>query len=179
MNRTKTSDILVKCMDDGGQLPIAVIVDYYGISYIDSEETLLLIDSLYSGLIKYKGVTANLLHKCFLSGKLDELIHKKYTHIKSGHYEKFVKLNIKIGQTVLKPILFKFDIDDDDHCPNCNSVGYITKKYGIQEDGIQKDCETCCIFSCDKCSKYYKGRFSIICNKCHDLEIANKKKSIK
>ena len=78
---------------------IPTIVDYFG-DFTD-EKTFSLLFGVYQGLIEYKNVRLNLLHMCFLSNRLDELIHKKFTDRPSGYYEKFKDQNLIIGNTNL------------------------------------------------------------------------------
>ncbi len=185
-----TSDTLVNYVnDDGGQevsqLSFAVIIDYYGVENVVSSETCSLINSIYSNLILSRGVTSQLLNKCFLSSRLDELIHKKYTYDKTEDYDEFVELGIKIGPTILRSregepdrwlgeVDPSFEINDDDHCPNCNLVGYFTENncdYVTEEITVlRQNCRMCMLYCCNKCSKYYKNTSSIACNHCRIME---------
>ena len=74
-----TANILVRHIYDD-IIPndyISVIVDYFNIENASDDDKIQIIFGLYQGLIKYKGVTADLLHKCSITNRLDELINKK------------------------------------------------------------------------------------------------------
>ena len=113
---------------------IPTIIDYFG-DFTD-EKTFSLLFGVYQGLIKYKNVTSDLLHMCFLSNPLDKLIHKKFTYIPSGYYQKFKDQNLIIGNTNFLNTNNKktFEIYDDDHCPYCNTKGFYTENYTLNID---------------------------------------------
>ena len=126
---------------------IPTIIDYFG-DFTD-KKTLPLLFGVYQGLIKYKNVTSDLLHMCFLSNRLDELIHKKFTHKPSGYYQKFKDQNLIIGNTNLLNTKNKktFEIYDDDYCPYCNTKGFLTNN-----NTLNIDCTECYKFLCKKCA---------------------------
>ena len=128
----------------------------------------------YKGLYK-KGVTAETFHKCYLTNRLDELIHKKYTHKKSGYYNKFVEKKIIIGNTyedLRAPEdrddddepeeVEDFEIFDDDHCPSCNNAKYYTDNYITD---APPDCPLCFKMICKLCSHFSKEECANVCNK--------------
>lgn len=72
---------------------------------------------LYKGLYLYD-VSAKEIYRCYLTNKLDELIHTTYSLQKSGYYKDFCEKNIKIGKTFIeyegqdkydinKPLIYK------------------------------------------------------------------------
>lgn len=153
----------VHALFDGGQITAAVMVDYFG-DNIGNDENMNTILGVYKGL-SLKGITPEFLHKCFMANRLDELIHKKYTHQKSGYYKRFTDNNIVIGNTCLLPVPQEdFEIMDDNHCPSCNHVNYFTENY-IQ--GAPPDCSRCLKTLCEMCKSHYdKAEFSYVCKMC-------------
>ena len=147
-----TAEELVKaCFWD--LLPgIPVVADYFGNAEDEEEERIVF--GIYQGLVKFKGVDHDLLFNCFLSDRLDELVHAKYKHGKTGYYQKFCEKNISLKtQTLHRKLPKKLwkPIYDDDTCPNpnCLSVGYRTQKNSF--DGVGVDCCKCLKFMCKKC----------------------------
>lgn len=148
-----------------------VLVDYWGKNIADNA-TISLIYGVYKGLHYSKGVTAALFHKCFLANRLDELIHKKYQHKKSGYYLQFVEQQIIIGNTYHDfrspddPIQenIDFEISDDNHCPSCYCEGYYTENYIFD---APPDCLICYKRICKACSYYDDTDFSYICYQCN------------
>ena len=133
-----------------------------------NDEIIGLISGVYKGLY-YKGVTAELFHKCFLANKLDELIHKKYKHNSSGYYREFVEKNIIIGNTYNSDLgdsedksndsdIENFKILDDNTCPSCYGENYYTKNY---IKNAPPDCAICNKYICELCS-YVLGLITII-----------------
>lgn len=197
----KTSTILVKAIKKEQDFKItnSVIFDYFGMGRIASDikqgkrskptaeefdKIQGTIEGIYVGLIKYKGVTDILLDKCFWTNRLDELIHAKYKHWKSGYYNDFVKMGIKLGQydpeTKEKLHDYEdFDILNDDHCPNCLREGYITKCNGLicqKEDDINgpPDCAKCKVMLCRLCchsdNEDYACFYCLDCRPCGTLK---------
>lgn len=156
----RNSDILVKCCFRN-ELPqtIPTLVDYFGSAAFDESKDVIVL-GVYRGLVM-KGIKSNLLHNCLVTRRLNELIHKKYTFRKSGYYRKFCDLGIDLDQHHLKNNFVKrLPIYDDNHCPTCNTEGYISLEYyKIKSDG--PDCERCFDWMCTKC---YGGRG--LCKKC-------------
>ena len=126
---------------------ISVIADYFNIENT-SDDKIQIIFGLYQGLVKFKGVTEELLHKCCITNRLDELINKKYRHKPSGYYNLFLEKRIKLCNHYIHE-KEEFEIYDDDHCPYCNEKGYYT-----QNNTINMDCPKCLKFICKKCIKY-------------------------
>lgn len=115
---------------------------------------------LYRGL-QHKGISKDLIHNCFQTNRLDKLMHNKYTFNTSGYYEMFKEKNIKIGNTFydLRSSEDEYDeieemeLFDDDHCPNCNKIGYITNKNSLAFiQNIDNDCGCCGKMLCKYCS---------------------------
>jgi len=94
-----TAEELVKaCFWD--LLPgIPVVADYFGNAEDEEEERIVF--GIYQGLVKFKGVDHDLLFNCFLSDRLDELVHAKYKHGKTGYYQKFCQKNISLKTQTL------------------------------------------------------------------------------
>ena len=68
---------------------LPVLVDYFGNAR--SEEEISIVLGLYQVLLKKKGVTEELLENCFRSNRLNDLVHVKHYHGKSGYYNEFCK----------------------------------------------------------------------------------------
>ena len=122
-----SSNHLVKsCIYDLYPSEIPTLVDYFG-NYISDDDNFAIIYGVYKGLVKYKGVDAELLHKCFIANRLDDLIHTKYKHMQTGYYKKFIDNKIKIGKTcLLTGIDNSFTINDDSYCPDYETQsGYL------------------------------------------------------
>lgn len=82
-----------------------VLIDYYGLNNINNDNNFNIIMGVYSDTIRFFGKDGiHLLHKCYLTNRLDEFINKWYSYKKSGYYKSFE--NNKIGKTNL---LAKFD----------------------------------------------------------------------
>ena len=140
-----TANTLVKyCMRDELPLEIPVIADYFGDS-LDADEKFVILFGVYQGLVKYKDVEADLLHKCLLANRLDELIEKKYSYKPTYYYKMFRDMNMKIN----KPHSIKdmsFEIYDDDYCSYCLHKGFIT-----EDNFIGIDCPKCFKYICKYC----------------------------
>jgi hypothetical protein len=100
-----TAEELVKaCFWD--LLPgIPVVADYFGNAEDEEEERIVF--GIYQGLVKFKGVDHDLLFNCFLSDRLDELVHAKYKHGKTGYYRKLCEKNISLKTQTLHRKLLK------------------------------------------------------------------------
>lgn len=182
---TTTAYELCKCFDCDMIPGISVLRDYWG-ENIQNEEIIRLIYGVYKGLYLWKGVTADLFHKCFTANKLDELIHKKYKHKKSQYYCEFVEKDIIIGNTHdlrdsedENDDTEEFDILDDNICPNCSKPNF-TLNY---IKNAPQDCARCCKMICNLCSYYDKKHGSNICFQCSnsslETNIKNKLKHYK
>ncbi len=68
--------------------------DLFGYSNIPkrSDEIFNMFYELYKGLY-LMDVTYREIYRCYLNNKLDELIHTKYSYIKSGYYKQFCDTN--------------------------------------------------------------------------------------
>jgi hypothetical protein len=175
MSSQDTSELLVKyCYNDELPTNPAVICDFF-----DGYENINLILGVYQGLVKYKGVNANELHKALKSNKLNELIHQKYKYHKSGLYNKFCELNIKVGTPlelndkyeVLDNDILNYNPIDDDHCPNCNQSNYYKQNNLL---GEIPDCNKCFNIVCKLCSKYDNKKYSRTCLKCISFDKTKK-----
>ena len=167
-----TAEILCKSFDEDCLPSIPVLIDYWGRN-TSNEEIIYLIYNVYYGLY-LKGITSGLFHKCFLSNKLDELIHKKYKHKSSDYYHEFVKKKISIGNTYYdmrtpedKDVETEnedFEILDDNTCPSCYSDNYYTENY-IKG---APNCAVCRKWICNLCSYYDNNEYSNVCYHCCD-----------
>jgi hypothetical protein len=146
-----------------------VINDYFG-SQIDINNNTI-IYGIYEELITIKGINKKLIENCHMTNRLDELIHKKYTHKKSNYYDLFHKNNIKIGKTFFydnktQPL----EIFDDNHCPSCNMNDYLTT------NNINNECSLCLNSICKLCcfNDNNNENDNNICYKCKNpnLEIS-------
>ena len=156
----RTSDILVKCCFKDEIPPLPVLADYFGDSFGDDQKENIVF-GVYVGLVKYKNLNSDLLHNCFLSNRLNELIHQKYKYHKSGYYEEFCKLNINLKTvTCLYPIKESeyLPIYDDNFCPLC-----LTEGYYLEKKAIGMDCEKCLHMMCTSCFK----PDTFVCKKCY------------
>lgn len=171
---SKTIDLLFDAISKDTSIIAPVFADYFG---VENDNHYGIIYGIYKGLIKYKGVSKQLIENCFLTNRLDELIHKKYTYHKSGYYEDFCKNNIKIGNTYFN--LEEDNVDDnnkltihtDDYCPSCDIIGYYTKTNYKLNEFAPPDCFKCGNFICKLCSNYDKNDDICICYKCEHPNI--------
>lgn len=170
----KTIDLLFKSILNGDSINTPVIADYFGIHNAIDDNKYSIIYGIYEGLIKYKGISKDLLENCYITNRLDELIHKKYTHQKSNYYLNFVINHISIGETY-----FNFDdnqqekmvILTDDYCSSCNTFGYYTKQNYKLGYNAPPDCLKCGNNICKMCSNYDNKDKSFICYKCENPNI--------
>jgi len=182
----KTVDLLFDAILKGDNIETPVFCDYFGFQN-NNDDNYTIIYGLYTGLIKYKGIGKKLIENCYITNRLDELIHKKYTHHKSKYYKQFVKKNINIGNTYLEEEknddiledgeqnndnIEKYIIYNDDYCPSCDIIGYYTKNnyellYNINDQPYQ--CSKCYIGICKLCCNYDKD--NVYCYKCENPNI--------
>lgn len=102
----KSSKALYNYFEQRGQLSNNIIVDLFG--YLnwtqkmlnETEECIILFVGLYKGLY-LMDVTHQEIHRYYLNGKLDELIHNKYSIRRSKYYKEFCDKNIIIGKTIM------------------------------------------------------------------------------
>jgi hypothetical protein len=147
----KTVDMLFAAVkNDSTYISAGVLNDYFGIINMSNEENLHTIFGIYSGLIKTKSVSKQLFENCFFTNRLDELIHKKSKYHGSGYYNRFITKNIKIGNTYIGECgVEELPIMDDDHCPSCQTTGYITEHQYLSI--MSPDCVKCGVFMCKMC----------------------------
>jgi hypothetical protein len=170
----KTIDLLFKSILNGDAINTPVITDYFGIHNAIDDNKYSIIYGIYEGLIKYKGISKDLLENCYMTNRLDELINKKYTHQKSNYYLNFVINHISIGETY-----FNFDdnqqekmvILTDDYCSSCNTFGFYTKQNYKLEYNSPPDCFKCGNNICKMCSNYDNKDKAFICYKCENPNI--------
>jgi hypothetical protein len=121
-----------------------VINDYFGCQIDNNYNDI--IYGIYEDLITIKGISKKIIENCYMTNRLDELIHIKNIHKKSIYYDLFCKNNIKIGTTFFydnksKPL----ELFDDNHCPCCNIKNYLNNG----------ECSICLNSICKFCSFNY------------------------
>lgn len=101
-----SSKALYNYFEQRGQLSNSIIVDLFGYSnwtqemLDETEEYISLFIGLYKGLY-LMDVTHQEINRYYSNGKLDELIHMKYSIGRSGYYKEFCDKNIIIGKTIM------------------------------------------------------------------------------
>ena len=157
-------DLYHACMrDDWPSFP--TIVDFFGDAIrTPSHEVKAIVLGVYQGLVCHKDVSIELLHNCMMTNRLNELVHAKYKHQPSDYYKCFCQMGINLNQKVnIKALLYKdteeLPILDDDHCPNCGTSGFVTKK---NHEGLI-DCAKCLTQMCKFC---VSDVVESICKKC-------------
>jgi hypothetical protein len=197
----KTSHNLCISIDKDITPHIATLCDYWGLNNFDDDNKYYAIYGVYAGLYKIKGVTEELLYKCYMQNKLDNLIHIKYRYSKSKYYEDFIRLNIKIGNTRLihpdneediKIMNEDIKLVDDSHCPSCHAPDFIDKTNTTEPkiinfadieniegrynciSGVGCECSICFKVVCKLCSEYYGRIGDTICNDCLDTKSLQK-----
>ena len=157
----RTADSLVySCMSNLSELSLPVLVDYFGRATTDEEIAIVL--QVYRELIVEKGVDATLLHNCFLSNRLNEVVHAKNEYRPSNAYKVFREQNIDLTTiTCLDPIdeCEWLSIQNDNCCPNCGVGGFHT-----DDSKYDKLCTSCsrqmccyCVEEDDICTTCYAG----------------------
>jgi len=148
--------------DNFTYIPTTVLHDFFGKTNIENDDNINIIFGIYIDLIKSKGISVNLLNKCFLSNRLDELIHKKFTYHTSGYYDLFKKNNLVIGKTFYGISNYDyFEINNDDYCSFCQIKGQYTKEYYFGT-GCGTDCFYCYNKVCKKCAYFDEDILSCI-----------------
>ena len=144
-------------------LSVGALNDYFGIKNMTNNENLHLIYSIYSDMIKRKGVSKDLFQNCFFTNRLDELIHTKSKYKKSVYYIQFCAKKITIGKTYIgESGIPELQIADDNHCPCCEEPGYITHNKNLTF--MSPDCIKCGIYMCKTCVTVEEG--DGVCPKC-------------
>ena len=135
------------------------MMDFFWSASNQLERTIVL--GIYQGMVKMKGVRAELLANCLQTNRLNQLVHAKYRFGKTQYYMMFINSDIDLTPRVKVetelPREQWMTIYDDDHCPNCEAKGYITRN---NRDGFI-DCSKCYMLMC----KYCHGERSK-CQKC-------------
>lgn len=159
----KTIDLLFNYVSgDIKKLPLCVKIDYFGLENISNENEYIIF-GLYIGLITYCSVSKKLIENCFITNRLDELIHQKNKFNGSSYYDKYCENNITIGKTNLlnNKTTERLIILDDDYCPKCSQNGYVSQK-----NSNDNDCCKCFTFGCKLCTHYSDDEQSYICTNC-------------
>ena len=106
------------------------------------------------------GVSAELLHNCLLSDRLNELVHAKRKHRTGYYYRAFCSKMLDLSdQHPLGPIPFEqwMPIYSDDHCPSCNAGGYLTFDQCVHvDDDDDNDDNNGIYWGCKMCVKNTK-----------------------
>ena len=93
-----TSSLLVKyCFDDIIPQELSVLCDYFGLNNMYNYKKVETIFGVYQGMVKLMEISAEELHQALVNDKLNEFIHDCYKNRKSGYYNEFCKMNIKVG----------------------------------------------------------------------------------
>lgn len=160
--------------DDYSILTRGTIADFFGRNSPDDNRNI--IYCVYAGLVKFQGVSIELLNNCFATNRLDELIYAKNSHAKSHYYQQFVVNKIQIGKTCYSAselsdepdesddIVSPMPIYNMDHCPSCNTSGYITEKH--RKINGPPDCVSCYKLICTKCSLQRDKENGHMCKTC-------------
>ena len=97
----RTSDDLVDCCNKNVIPGIPVLTDYFGFDCKTIKDIQIVL-GVYQGLIKYKGVTSDQIHKALMENRLDELIHHHLKDHQTGYYKLFCKSGIKLNNNVYR-----------------------------------------------------------------------------
>ena len=134
----------------GEPLSYPVLVDYFGNAmHSENEDDISIVFGVYLGLIQ-QGVSPKLLHNCLLTNRLNELVHAKHKYHSGYHYTAFCHKKLDLTDRFPVGTLPKekrMYIYDDDHCPRCNAVGYLTqgKRNQVSNDTEPSwSCVECC-----------------------------------
>ena len=176
---TRTADLLQECIyNDIIPSEISILVDYFGIHNINDEKYIKSVYGVYSYLIKFTNINADILHESLINNSLDNLIHSTYKnyHCNEKNYQDFCKYKVRL-QINIDEQYFNFEIPDEeeikknnDICPNCNLENY-SKNFSQTQT---PDCKNCYEFICKICSITDKDEpWSRICINCYN---ANKSK---
>jgi hypothetical protein len=114
-----------------------------------------LIFEIYVDMVKNKNVSAELINKCSMTNRLDELFRKKNTHIVSSAYRMFEKRQIIINRLNYN---WKTPILEDSTCKSCNVCIFQVVEYN--------NCHKCNNKICIKCT-IHEGN-NLCCNWCTD-----------
>lgn len=159
---TTSAASLVRLLQSDGPLTTSVLVDYFGEAAL-KEEHVDILRGIYYGMVCLKFVPAELLHNCFLTNRLDELIRLKYVHWRSGYYHMLVEQGVTVGRTCPLPTrVDALPLLDDDHCASCGAAGYVLQ--GNRSFGAAPDCEGCFKGMCRLC--VVRVDESCVCSTC-------------
>ena len=162
---TTAQSLVESCLKDE-PVNMTVFLDYFGNARKSDHVTTVL--GVYQMMV-YRGVTAELLHNCLLSNRLNELVHAMYKHKPTQYYLDFCKKKIDLTNKIYAalgdlPVDKWMVIYDNNHCPNCKAEGYITNK---QE--IQRMCRECNRLVCLVCVADPNDEDACICKKCVNI----------
>ena len=139
---------------------MSVIADYFGRCM--SEEEIAIVFKIYKELVNVKGVDQNLLHTCFLSNRLNDLVHIKNAYDPTDSYVQFRMLNIDLTPWRYVDAIAEeqwLEILTDDHCINCEIDGFFT-----DNNKSDIDCYCCGKPLCCFCISDSEPEFCINCH---------------
>ena len=157
-----TAKTLCDCCWSDEIPPYPVLIDYFGNALSSGEEEdINIVFGVYQSIVK-SGVSADLLHNCLLSDRLNELVHAKHKHRTGYYYRAFCYKMLDLSdQHPLGPIPFEqgVPIFSDEHCPSCNAGGYLTLDQCVHIDGCEDDEDDNGIYrGCRSCAKHLHGK---------------------
>jgi hypothetical protein len=114
MNTTAAS-LINSITTNSHDLSSPVLIDYFGMNNINNTTSMNIIYNLYSSLINDKGVNVELLHNCYLTNRLDSLIHKKFTYNRTPYYSDFITMKLSLKNPMhlknnIKPMKIRMDL---------------------------------------------------------------------
>lgn len=152
-------------------LSICLITDYFGES-IDDDENVKDLFYIYKFLIEHQMVNEKILHNCFLTNRLDELIIKKFEHLPNKTTYRYFQNKYKIGDTYIGTSNIDKLTIDNDNCSNCMSNGFITNQnWNLGDNFFGADCEFCCKKICKICGCYNEKNQNWNCYECNNSSL--------
>ena len=128
---TTAQSLVESCLRDE-PVNLTVFLDYFGNARKSAHVTTVL--GVYQMMV-YRGVTAELLHNCLLSKRLNELVHAMYKHKPTQYYLDFCKKKIDLTNKIYAalgdlPEHKWMEIYDNNHCPQLQSRGLHNEQAG-------------------------------------------------
>lgn len=152
-------------------LSLGFLCDFFG-EAINDNENIQDLFYIYKFLIQYQLVDKNLLHNCFLTNRLDELIIKKFEHISNKNTYKYFQNIYKIGSTYIGYSNVENLTIYNDNCPHCSSIGFFTQlNWNLGDNFFGADCEFCCKKICKICGCYNDKISNWNCYECDNSSL--------